>query len=118
MTTGIAAESNVTCDVSSLSDGERSISLDLSHTPLGLTITSNSRAEQTCSKSTSADSDTKRTSKRSNEDNPWPYLKDYFTFICKKSNRKNLEFRCISCKPKVKNLSTSILSANNLRKHF
>ena len=80
--TGIAPESNVTCDVSSLSDGKRSISPDLSHTPLGLTITSNSRAEQTCSHIyISCDSDTKTTSKRSNEDNSKPYLKDYFTFI-------------------------------------
>ena len=44
MNTGIAAESNVSCDVSSLSDGERSISSDLSVTPLGVTITSNCRA--------------------------------------------------------------------------
>ena len=37
--TSITAKSNVTCDVSSLSDGKRSISPDLSHTPLGVTIT-------------------------------------------------------------------------------
>ena len=52
--TGITAESNVTCNVSSFSDGERSISPDLLHTILGLTITSNSRAEETCSTYTSA----------------------------------------------------------------
>ena len=51
-------------------------------------------------------------------DNPWPHIKDYFTFIGKKTNGKNVEFQCVQCKPPVKKFSTSIASSNNLKKHL
>ena len=49
--------------------------------------------------------------------NPWPYLHEFFVFIGKKSDGKYLEFQCVLCHPLERSFSTSIGSANNLKKH-
>ena len=49
------------------------------------------------------------------DNNPWPYLKDFFIYIGFKGNMKNLEYQCLLCKPSCKKFSCSATSMNNLK---
>lgn len=47
----------------------------------------------------------------------WPHLKQFFEQHGKNED-KNIEFKCLLCKPKHKKLSTSNTSYSNLRAHI
>ena len=57
------------------------------------------------------------TSTTGTDNNPWPYLKEFFIYIGLKGNMKNLEYQCLLCKPSCKKLSCSATSMNNLKIH-
>ena len=52
----------------------------------------------------------------SNKNNPWPFIKKYYTFNRVRGN--NVEFRCVICAPKTKFISTSVRSMYNLKRHM
>ena len=51
------------------------------------------------------------------DQNPWPFIKGFFSYLGKQANGKSVYFQCLMCKPKFKKLSTSMMSTNNLKKH-
>ena len=48
-------------------------------------------------------------------EHPWPYLAEMFE--CKSVENKNAKLLCLLCQPKAKELSSSVSSLSNLRKH-
>ncbi|XP_072530968.1 zinc finger BED domain-containing protein 4-like [Salminus brasiliensis] len=50
-----------------------------------------------------------------NEENPWPYLRDYFGFMCRNGN--SFIMQCKLCLPRQTELAAYKNSTSNLRKH-
>jgi hypothetical protein len=49
------------------------------------------------------------------ENNPWPYVKDFFEFVERKE--KNLKYKCVLCKPQTVIVKAHISSTTNLKAH-